>query len=160
MKGDAKVIELLDDLCGAELAARDQYFIHSEIYKDMGLDKLHERLSHEMEEETEHARRIMERMLFLEARPSMKRTVEVKIGQDLTEMLRNDLAIEYAVGNALKEAMAHCESVKDYVTKEMLLGLLDDTEMDHTYWLEQQLRLIDLMGMENYIQSHAGSSGS
>jgi len=160
MKGNAKVLEHLQKLLNNELMARDQYLAHSNMFKDWGLHKLHERLHHEMEEETEHAEALMERMLFMEAQPDMNGHEDSNVGSDVVSMFKNDLAVEYAVDAALKEAIAVCEEAQDYVTRQVLVKLLDDTEMDHAYWLEQQLRLIDMVGIENYIQSHMQSSGS
>lgn len=153
MKGSKKVLKLLQKLLNNELAARDQYMAHSRIYKDWGLHKLYERLNHEMEEETEHADAIMERMLFLETEPDMNQKDKVNVGKDIKEMLENDLKVEYQVRDDLKKTIAVCEEEQDYDTRMILTKLLDDTEMDHAYWLEQQLRLIDMVGMKNYIQS-------
>ncbi len=153
MKGNAKVIAHLEKLLRSELAARDQYFIHSRMYEDWGLQKLYERLNHEMEEETEHADVIIKRMLFLEATPDLSRQDGLNVGADVPSMLQADLDVEYAVGDALKEAIAVCEAEKDYQTREMLEVLLKDTEEDHAYWLEQQLGLIKRIGLPNYLQS-------
>ncbi len=153
MKGNEKVLQHLQKLLNCELAARDQYMAHSRIYKDMGLHALYERLDHEMEEETEHADALIERMLFLETTPDFNQQDSVTVGTEITEMLQNDLNVEYSVINMLKEAMAVCEEVQDYDTREILTKLLDDSEMDHAYWLEQQLRLIKTIGMQNYLQS-------
>jgi bacterioferritin len=153
MKGDSKVLQLLQKLLNCELAARDQYMAHSRIYKDMGLNALFSRLDHEMEEETEHADALIERMLFLETQPDFNQQDEVNVGSTVEEMLQNDLDVEYAVINMLKETIAVCEEVQDYDTRQILLKLLDDSEMDHAYWLEQQLRLIKMIGLPNYLQS-------
>jgi bacterioferritin len=157
MKGNSKVLGHLQSLLNNELMARDQYLAHSNIFKDWGLHKLHERLHHEMEEETEHAEALIERMLFLEATPDMNGHADANVGQDVVSMFKNDLAVEYEVDKALKEAIAVCEEEKDYVSRKILVKLLDDTEMDHAYWLEQQLRLIDMMGLPNYLQKHMQS---
>lgn len=153
MKGNKKVLKHLQKLLNGELAARDQYMAHSRMYKDWGLNKLYERLNHEMEEETEHADAIMERMLFLEENPDMNQQDKVRVGKDVKEMLQNDLDVEYEVTDALKKAIAVCEEERDYDTRMMLTKLLDDTEMDHAYWLEKQLGLIKKVGMQNYLQS-------
>lgn len=153
MKGNKKVLKHLQKLLNGELAARDQYMAHSRMYKDWGLNKLFERLNHEMEEETEHADAIMERMLFLEETPDMNQNDEVRVGKDVKEMLQNDLDVEYEVTAALKKAIAVCEQEQDYDTRLILTKLLDDTEMDHAYWLEKQLGLIEKLGMKNYLQS-------
>lgn len=153
MKGSKKVLKHLQKLLNGELAARDQYMAHSRIYKDLGLTRLYERLNHEMEEETEHADALMERMLFLEVQPEMNSQDKVRIGSNVKEMLQNDLEVEYAVTAALKEAIAVCEEEQDYDSRKILARLLDDTEMDHAYWLEKQLGLIEMIGLKNYLQS-------
>lgn len=158
MKGSDKVIDQLNGLLGWELAAMDQYFIHAEMYADWGLHKLHERIAHEFEDEKGHAKSLIERMLFLEGTPDMVTRPAIKVGADVPEMLRNDLAVELAVGKALKDAIAVCESERDYESREILEKLLEDTEVDHTWWLEQQLGLIDRVGLQNYIQSQMGGT--
>lgn len=153
MKGSDKVIAQLQTLLNGELAARDQYFAHSRMYKDWGLNKLFERLNHEMEEETEHADALIERMMFLETQPDFSQQDAVRVGKDVPEMLQNDLDVEYEVVTALRKTIKICEEEQDYDTRRMLMKLLDDTEMDHAYWLEQQLGLIDKIGLPNYLQS-------
>lgn len=153
MKGRKNVLQQLQKLLNGELAARDQYMAHSRIYKDMGLTKLYERLNHEMEEETEHADALMERMLFLEVQPDMNSADKVRVGSNVKEMLQNDLDVEYEVTAALKDAIVICEQEKDYDSRQILTKLLDDTEMDHAYWLEKQLGLIKRIGIKNYLQS-------
>lgn len=154
MKGNAKIIQCLNDLLAGELVAIDQYFIHSRMYEDWGYTRLFERIRHEHEEETEHATRLIQRILFLEGTPDMvTRKPPIKVGKDVPEMLRNDLEIEYLVVDHLREVIAICEQENDYHTREILEVLLDDTEMDHAYWLEQQLGLIEKVGLQNYLQS-------
>lgn len=153
MKGSNKVTEQLQHLLNGELAARDQYFAHSRKYKDWGLNKLHERLNHEMEEETEHADLLIERLLFLEVEPDFSKQEVVNVGKTVPEMLQNDLDVEYTVVKDLRTAMKICEEEQDYDSRRMLLKLLEDTEMDHAYWLEQQLGIIERIGLPNYLQS-------
>lgn len=160
MKGNDEVLKHLQKLLNGELAARDQYMAHSRKYRDWGLNRLYQRLDHEMQEETEHADALIERMLFLEAEPDFNQQDRARVGTTVREMLQNDLDVEYQVTDALKEAMAVCERVQDYETREILTKLLDDTEMDHAYWLEKQLRLIDMIGEQNYVQSQMGSEPS
>ena len=152
MKGNKDVLKNLNNLLSYELAARDQYFTHSEMYQDWGYNKLYERIHHEMEEETEHAALLIKRILFLEGTPNLK-AEDLSIGKDVPEMLKNDLGMEISVIKNLKDVIAHCESVQDYETREILEVLLKDTEEDHTYWLEQQLSLIKDIGLKNYLQS-------
>lgn len=153
MKSKKKVVEQLQSLLNGELGARDQYFAHSRKYRDWGLEKLYERINHEMEEEIEHANALIERMLFLEAEPDFGKPMVPRVGKDVRKMLQNDLDVEYEVVDALKKAIAVCEKEQDYDTREILVKLLDDTEMDHAYWLEKQLGLIEKIGLKNYLQS-------
>ncbi len=153
MKGDKKIIEILNDLLAGELAAVDQYLIHGEMYADMGLPHLAEKSLHESEHERQHARAMIQRILFLEGKPNMVKRRALNIGSTVPEMLKSDLGVEYHVVGELKKAMAACEKAQDYVTRDMLGVQLEDTEMDHAYWLEQQIRLIELVGLANYQQS-------
>ncbi|MDT0594246.1 bacterioferritin [Glaciecola petra] len=153
MQGNQKVIDGLNSLLGFELAAMDQYFIHSQMYLDWGLNKLYERINHEFDDEKGHATKLIERMLFLGGTPDMQTRTGLKIGSEVPDMLESDLRVEYEVANRLKEVIAICETEQDYVSRDMLLVLLDDTEMDHAYWLEQQLGLIKRLGIQNYLQS-------
>ncbi len=153
MKGSKKVLKALNDLLRSELTAMDQYFIHSRMYHDWGLGQLHERIAHEMEDEKGHASLLIERILFLEGVPDLSQRDPLKIGKDVPAMLKNDLALEVAVAADLKGAIALCEKESDYESRELLEKLLADTEQDHAYWLEQQLGLIDRIGLPNYLQS-------
>lgn len=152
MKGDKAVIDYMNELLAGELAARDQYFIHSRMYAEWGYNKLFERLGHEMTEETEHAEQFIRRILMLEGTPNMV-TTALNIGTDLPSMLKADLNTELEVRAALKKGIKLCEEKQDYVTRDIMVKQLADTEEDHAHWLEQQLRLIELMGLENYTQS-------
>jgi len=152
MQGHAQVVAYLNTLLRGELAARDQYFIHSRMYLDWGFDKLFQRLDHEMAEETQHADALIRRILLLEGTPDM-RPEPFTPGPTVPEMLRADLALEYRVREALAAGIALCETHGDFVSRELLRAQLADTEEDHAYWLEQQLGLIDRMGLENYLQS-------
>ena len=117
---------------------------------------LHERLAHEFEDEKGHAAALIERILFLEGTPDLSTRTTLQVGKDVPEMLKNDLALEYGVTDSLKDAIRLCEDERDFQTREILEKLLEDTEMDHAYWLEQQLGLIERMGLENYLQSQTG----
>lgn len=158
MKGDKKIIDILNDLLAGELSATDQYLIHGEMYADMGLGIISERILHESLHEREHARALIQRILFLEGKPNLTKRDALNIGKDVKSMLESDLALEYTVVKHLKKAIEACEQAQDFVTREMLLVQLDDTEMDHAYWLEKQLNLIKLVGIENYCQSQMNSS--
>jgi len=140
-------------LLAFELAAMDQYFIHSRMYQDWGFEKLYTRIDHEFDDEKGHASALIERMLFLEGTPDMTTRDGLKIGTTVPEMLASDLRVEYAVDNKLKEVMALCEAKQDFVSRDMLQVLINDTESDHAYWLEQQIGLIDKIGLQNYLQS-------
>ena len=153
MKGSANVIAALNTLLASELSAMDQYFIHSEMYQDWGLNKLYERISHEFEDEKGHAKLLIGRILFLEGTPDLSTRDPIHVGKDVPEMLQNDLQLEYDVAAALKRVIKLCEQEQDYQTREILEQLLDDTEDDHAYWLEKQLGLIKLVGLPNYLQS-------
>lgn len=152
MQGQTEVIDYLNSLLAGELAARDQYFIHSRMYEDWGFAKLYERLNHEMEEETQHADALIRRILMLEGTPRM-RAEDLDVGTTVPEMLASDLRLEYKVREALAKGIALCEKHGDYVTRDILKIQLADTEEDHAYWLEQQLGLIKSIGLENYLQS-------
>lgn len=153
MQGKKKVIDALNKLLTAELTSVDQYFIHSEMYRNWGFHKLYERIHHERDEEMEHATRLIERILFLEGTPDVAPRGKLRIGADVPAMLANDLETEYEVAAALKSAIALSEKEGDYVTRDMLTSLLSDTEVDHAHWLEQQRFLIKATGLQNYLQS-------
>ncbi len=157
MKGNIKVISSLNGLLKNELAAIDQYFTHSRMYQDWGLDKLFEQLDHEMQEELTHADALIKRILFLEGTPNLTDRRDLLIGNDIPSMLKNDLTLEMEVMNALKNSISICETEGDYQSREILEKLLEDTEEDHIYWLEKQLGLIDKIGLQNYTQSYMGS---
>ena len=152
MRGNPEVIDYLNMLIGGELAARDQYLIHSRMYDDWGLNKIYERIDHEMQEEASHADAIIRRVLFLGGTPNMERD-SIDVGTDVCSCLKADLALEYHVREKLAQGIQLCEEKGDYISRDMLRQQLSDTEEDHTYWLEKQLRLIELIGLQNYIQS-------
>ena len=157
MQGHPAVIDCLNNLLRGELAARDQYFVHSRQYEDQGLTRLYERMGHEMEEETQHADAILRRLLMLGGKPDM-RPLPFTPGETVQEMLRLDLQTEYGVRQHLQDAIALCEHHADYVSRDLLLAQLRDTEEDHAYWLEKQLGLIEKVGLQNYLQTQAGGT--
>lgn len=157
MKGDKKIIDILNTLLAGELTAVDQYLIHGEMYADFGLPQLAAKSLHESDHERQHARALIQRILFLEGKPNLAKRDKLEVGANVPEMLKSDLALEYRVVGALKKAIEACEKAQDYVTREMLEIQLDDTEMDHAYYLEKQLRLIELVGLQNYQQSQMSS---
>jgi bacterioferritin len=158
MQGSQKVIDLLNKQLTLELSSMDQYLAHSKLYEDWGINKLHQQLAHEYEEELEHAQKLIERILFLEGKPDTASRAIINVGSNVKEMLENDLAAERDVAESLRMIIGVCESEKDYVSREILEKLLDDTETDHIYWLEQHLGLVDRIGLQNYIQSQMGSA--
>ena len=153
MKGDKEILKNLQNLLNYELAARDQYLAHSRKYQDWGLTKLHAQMDHEMQEEQQHIDAIMNRMLFLEGNPDFTQRENPVVGDDVETMLRNDLEAEVDVAQLLRVTMQMCEEKNDYDTRDILQVLLHDTEMDHIYWLEQQLGLIEKIGLPNYLQN-------
>lgn len=153
MQGDPNIIDILNTLLAGELTAVDQYLIHGEMYADMGLPHLAEKSLHESAHEREHARALIQRLLFLEGTPDLAQRDALKIGASAPEMLQADLDVEYKVAGDLRKAMAACETAQDYVSRDMLGAQLEDTEMDHAYYLEKQLKLIGLVGLQNYQQS-------
>lgn len=153
MKGHQEVIDALNGLLTGELSAMDQYFVHARMYEDWGLNELYERIAHESDDEREHAAKLVSRILFLEGTPDVASREKLNIGKDVEAMLKSDLAYEYKVADNLRRVIALCETKGDYVTRELLQQLLEETEDDHLYWLEKQLGLIDRIGLPNYLQS-------
>lgn len=152
MQGNQEVIEYMNSLLAGELSARDQYFIHSRMYAEWGYTKLFERIDHEMADETGHASDFIRRILMLGGTP-VSAPAATRIGKTVREMLEFDLATELEVREHLKKGIKLCEEKQDYVSRDLLVGQLKDTEEDHAHWLEQQLRLIDMLGEQNYLQS-------
>jgi bacterioferritin len=153
LKGNSQVIKTLNNLLVGELTAVDQYLIHGEMYADFGLTKLAEKTIHESDHERQHARAMIQRILFLEGTPDLSKRSGLKIGQTVEQMLASDLEVEYSVAQHLKDAVAECEKLNDFVTREYLVLQLQDTEMDHAYFLEKQIRLIQQLGIQNYMQT-------
>ncbi|MEN9656961.1 MAG: hypothetical protein RL571_426 [Pseudomonadota bacterium] len=153
MQGKNNVITGLKELLVTELTSVDQYFVHSQMYHNWGYSKLYERIDHERQDEIGHSTLLIARILFLGGIPDVAGRDALRIGADVPAMLHNDLLTEYDVATALKRVIAICEQEQDYVTRNMLIKLLDDTEQDHAHWLEQQLGLIKAIGLPNYLQS-------
>jgi bacterioferritin len=156
MQGSPRVIQELNSLLTGELSAADQYFVHSRMYENWGFGELFKRIEHERTEELEHASRLVRRILFLGGTPDVASRAALRIGADVPGMLKNDLAYELEVVDRLKKAIALCEGERDYETRRILTDLLQNTEEDHAHWLEIQLRLIDQMGLPNYLESATG----
>jgi len=155
MKGDAKVIDYLNRALRNELTAINQYFLHSRMFKDWGLKALADYEYHESIDEMKHADQLIERILFLEGLPNMQDMGKLRIGENTKEMLECDLALEMDAIPLLREAIAHCESCSDYVSRELFDAILSSEE-EHVDWLETQLGLIHRVGLENYQQSQMG----
>lgn len=157
MKGDAKVIEYLQKGLKLELTAINQYFLHARMYDDMGLSELGAKEYQESIEEMQHADRFIQRILFLEGLPNLQELGKLRIGENVPEMLECDLAAEHESHAFYKEAVAYCETAGDYATRALFVNLIEDEE-EHIDFLETQLELIEKLGLENYLQSQAGSA--
>lgn len=152
MKGDTKVIEFLNRVLRNELMAINQYFLHSRMFKDWGLNALGDYEFHESVDEMKHADQLIERILFLEGLPNMQDLGKLRIGENTREMLECDLALEMDAIPDLRDGIEYCETVRDFVSRDLLRSILDSEE-EHVDWLETQLDLIERIGLENYQQS-------
>lgn len=152
MKGDKKVIEHLNKVLGNELVAINQYFLHAKMYKDWGLLKLHDHEHHESIDEMKHADELIERILFLEGLPNLQDLGKLMIGENTEEILQCDLKLELIAIPDLRDAIEYCESISDFVSRDLFASILD-AEEDHVDWLETQLSLIAKVGLQNYQQS-------
>ncbi len=151
MKGDLKVIEFLNEALKNELTAVNQYWLHYRMLDNWGLAKLADFERHESIDEMKHADRLSERILFLEGLPNFQLLGRLRIGETVEEILKADLALEYEALPLLKDAIAHSESVRDFVSRDLFADILENEE-EHVDILEKQFEMIARMGMENYIQ--------
>ena len=159
MKGDAKVIDYLNQALTNELTAINQYFLHARMFKNWGFKKLNDKEYHESIDEMKHADLLIERILFLEGLPNLQSLDKLLIGENPKEMLECDLRLEMLAIPLLREAITYCETVKDYVSREILEHILENEE-EHVDWLETKLELMARVGVENYLQSQIGDAAS
>ena len=154
MKGDAKVIQHLNKVLFNELMAINQYFLHARMFGNWGLEKLEEYEKKESIDEMKHADRLIERILFLDGLPNLQDLGKLRIGENAQEAIKCDLELERAARPPLQEAIAHCETVQDYISREIFEEILKSEE-HHIDWLETQLGLIDQVGLQNWLQSQS-----
>ncbi|MFN3888352.1 MAG: bacterioferritin [Aquabacterium sp.] len=157
MQGDPKVIDFLNAQLKNELTATNQYFLHYRMLKHWGLDKLAKKEYEESIGEMKHADKLMARIFMLDGLPNLQDLGKLLIGEDVPEILQGDLQLETGAQGTIKDGIAYCESVRDYVSRDLLQDILDDTE-EHIDFLETQLDLIGKVGIQNYLQSQMGDA--
>ena len=158
MKGDPKAIECLQAQLKNELTAINQYFLHYRMLKHWGFDKLAKKEYDESIGEMKHADLLMDRIFMLDGLPNLQDLGKLLVGEDVPEILACDLKMERAAQATIKDGIAHCESVRDYGSRDLLQHILDDTE-EHIDFLETQLELVEKVGLPNYLQSQMGEVG-
>jgi bacterioferritin len=156
MKGDKAIIKLLNAQLTNELTAINQYFLHARMYRHWGLEKLGKKEYDESIGEMKHADKLIDRILMLDGLPNVQTLHKILIGENTPEILQCDLKLEYGAQKTVREGIAACELASDYVSRELLEAILEDTE-EHIDWLETQIELIEKVGLQNYLQSQMGS---
>lgn len=159
MKGDVKVIEFLNEALKNELTAVNQYWLHYRMLDNWGVAKLAAFERHESIDEMKHADKLAERVLFLGGLPNFQLLGRLRIGETVEEILKADLDLEHEALTQLKAAIAHCENVQDYVSRDLFAHILSNEE-DHVDMLEKQFDMIERMGIANYVQLNSESAGS
>ncbi|HMS19231.1 bacterioferritin [uncultured Sphingorhabdus sp.] len=159
MKGDSKVIEFLNEALKNELTAINQYWLHYRMLDNLGVSKLAEYERHESIDEMKHADKLAERIFFLDGLPNFQMLGRLRVGESVEEILKADLELEYDALPLLKDAIAHCESVRDYVSRDLFAEILESEE-EHVDFLETQFDLIKQMGIQNYIQMQTEAAES
>ena len=156
MKGDAKIIDLLNEVLTGELTAINQYFLHAKMCQNWGYQRLHEHIRKESIDEMKHADKLVERILFLEGLPNLQNLGKLFIGEGPREAIECDLRLEMLAVPDLRAGIAFCESVGDYTSRELLGDILESVE-EHIDWLETQLELMSRVGEQAYLQRMIGS---
>ncbi len=157
MKGDPKVVDILNETLKNELTAINQYFLHYRMLEHWGIDKLAKQEYEESIDEMKHADRLAKRILFLDGLPNFQLLGRLRIGESVEELLKADLALENEAMPQLRDGIAYCESVKDFISRDLLQSILDSEE-DHVDFLETQFEMIERMGIQNYVQLNSKSA--